>query len=497
VRWAGSAPGWRWLLAHELRLGWRGGGGKTLWILAVLLVLFWCAAHFGAFFGMRLWPRLMAGAPLVTAGIATWFVILLIAATAFGLTVIAVFERGDLDLLLSSPLRPRTILGVRGLAIGVQALGIFAILWIPFANGAIYNGRWQALASYPVMVAIGLGAAGVAFAMTLALVTAFGVRRAKIVAQIVGAFLGAGLFLVMQAFNFLSPVQQRAVIEWSRGDAGQSVIGPDSVLWWPFRALMGDPVPFAAVMVAGVAIFWLVIVRAERTFLEGTRESVETAPRRARDTRAFRGGLGRIVFVKELRLIVRDPRLITQLGLQVLYLLPLFFILARKGGSHLVLAPTIVLVASSLAGNLSWMTVSGEESPDLVGSAPVSRERILWLKAAAALTLPLAACAPFLAYYATLSLLDFAAFASCLAGAFISCAVVQIWTGKPGSGRDLKKRVAGSKLVNLVEFFSASGWAGACFFLMRGWWYWAVPLVGLGLVAPAVAWAVRRVRSQI
>jgi hypothetical protein len=46
------------------------------------------------------------------------------------------------------------------------------------------------------------------------------------------------------------------------------------------------------------------------------------------------------------------------------------------------------------------------------------------------------------------------------------------------------------------EFFSASGWAGACFFLMRGGWYWAVLCAGLGLLAPAVAWAVRR-RSQI
>jgi ABC-2 type transport system permease protein len=277
------------------------------------------------------------------------------------------------------------------------------------------------------------------------------------------------------------------------------VAGRSVSVGWNASAISGEylsAASFLGPMVAGVGIFWLVIVRAERTFLEGTRESVESAPRRARDTGEFRAGLGRIVFVKELRLIVRDPRLITQMGLQVLYLLPLFFILARKGGSHLVLAPTIVLVASSLAGNLAWMTVSGEDSPYLVGSAPVSRERILWLKVGAALAIPAAICAPFLGWYATVSLLDFAAFASCLTAAFVSCAVVQIWTGKPGSARDLRKRASSSKLVNLVEFFSASGWAGACFFLMRGSW-WAVPLLGLGLLAAAVAWAVRRVRSQI
>jgi len=72
----------------------------------------------------------------------------------------------------------------------VQALGIFSILWIPAANGAIANGRWQALASYPVMAALGLAASGVAFSLTLALVKALGVRRAKIAAHFAKAAPG-------------------------------------------------------------------------------------------------------------------------------------------------------------------------------------------------------------------------------------------------------------------------------------------------------------------
>jgi ABC-2 type transport system permease protein len=478
-------------------MGWRGTSRVATWFLAAFVVLFWVAAHFGAYFSMRLWPRLMEGAPLAMAGTATWFVMFLIAAAAFGLCVIAIFERGDLDLLLSSPIPPRTVLAVRGIAIAVQSLGVFAVLWIPFANGAAWHGRWQALASYPAMMAIGLAAAAAAFAATLTLVRALGVRRAKTAAQVLGAFVGAGLFLVMQAFNFLPPASQRALIEWSRSDAAQSLIGADSVLWWPFLALMGEPLPFLFVMALGIGGFWLVIVRAERIFLEGTREAIAAPARRAAGAGEFRRGLARIVLVKELRLIVRDPRLITQMLMQVLYLLPLFVILARKGSAPVVLGPTIVLVAASLAGNLAWMTVSGEESPDLVGSAPVSRERVLWLKVAAALAIPLAVCSPFIAYYATLSAGQFASFASCLAGAFVCAAVVQIWTAKPGSARDLRKRAQASKLVNLVEFFSAGGWAAACFFFMRGGWYWALPCVALGMLAPAVAWAVRRVRSQI
>ena len=487
------APGWRWLLAHELRIGWRGAGGRA-WLLIILVAVFWAFAHVAGWFLMRETPRLASGNAVVVAGMVTWFVWLLIAAAAFGLSIVALFERGDLDLLLSSPVPPRTVLAVRGIGVAVQSLGAFALFWIPFANGGILRGHLGLAASYPVMAALALGAVALAFAATLALVRMFGARRARTIAQIVGAFLGAAIFLAMQSFNFLPRLAQEALIEWSRADAAQSLIGADSVLWWPFRALLGEPLPFVAVMALGVGAFMLVVIRAERLFLDGTRETQSAPAKRDARTREFRAGLARVVFAKEMRLLVRDPRLISQMLLQVLYLLPLFFILVRKGSAHALLAPTIILVASTLAGNLAWMTVSGEEAPDLVGSAPVARERILWLKVAAALALPLALCAPFLAYYASISIAAFLAFAACLAGTLASCAVVQIWTERPGSARDLRKRAQASKLVNMVEFFSAAGWAGACYLMLQGSW-WAIAAVGAALVAPATAWLVRRARE--
>jgi ABC-2 type transport system permease protein len=493
VRLAGRAPGWRWLLAHELRIGWRGSGGKGVWVLIALVAVFWAFAHVGAWWGMRNPALVMAGAPLVMAGLVTWFVILLIVATAFSLAVMSLFERGDLDLLFSSPIPPRTVLAVRGIAVAIQALGAFALLWIPFANGAILNGYWPALASYPMLLALGLGAAAVAFAATLSLVRALGARRAKTVAQIGGAFLGAAIFLSMQGFSFLPRGTQLKVIAWSRGDAAQSAIGPESLLWWPFRALMGDLLPFAAMMALCVGLFMLVVIRAERLFLEGSRESSTAPTRRAPPMRDFRAGLARIVVAKELRLIARDPRLISQILLQILYLLPLFFIMLRKDSARELMAPTIILIASTLASNLAWLTVSGEEAPDLVGSAPVSRERVLWLKLAAALAIPLAICAPFLAYCAPLSAAAFFSFLLCLAGALGSCGLVQIWGERPGSGRDLRKRAQSSKLLNLVEFFCAGGWAGACYLMLRGSW-WATGAIAFALIAPAIAWLARRSR---
>src|SRR5262249_30648401 len=106
VRLAARAPGWRWLLAHELRLSWRAQGGKGVWFLLAVLTIFLAFGHVAAWFAMRDPSRLVAGGAIVTGGVATWFVVLLIVATAFGLSIVALFERNDLDLLLSSPIPP-------------------------------------------------------------------------------------------------------------------------------------------------------------------------------------------------------------------------------------------------------------------------------------------------------------------------------------------------------------------------------------------------------
>lgn len=488
------APGWRWLLAHELRLAWRAGGSR-LWVLGTLVAILWAAMHVAGWVAMREPARLLAGAPLAAAGTATWFAILVLVASSFGLAIVVLFDRGDLDLLLSSPVAPRSVLAVRGMGVAAQSLGIFAMLWLPFAHAAMAHGRWQAVATYPVLAALALGSTAVGFSSTLALVRAFGVRRAKTLAQIIGAFVGAGLFLAMQSFNFLPESMQRQLVAWSRTESARAWVDADSVLWWPFRALMGEPMPFVAVTLVGMGAFVLMVVRAERLFLEGTRETPQARARAREAPRAFHAGLARIVITKELRLLARDPRLISQTLLQVLYLLPLFFVLGKRADMRLLTAPTVILIASTLAGNLAWMTMSGEESPDLVGSAPVSRERVRWLKLAAALAAPLALCVPFLFYYAFVSLHALVAFAACLAGALASCAMVQIWTEKPGSKRELRTRAQSGKLVNFVEFFSAAGWAGGCWLALRAS-PWALAAIALGLVAPALAWGWKRVRRD-
>ncbi len=174
------------------------------------------------------------------------------------------------------------------------------------------------------------------------------------------------------------------------------------------------------------------------------------------------------MIVKELKLIARDPLLIAKSLVQGVALVPLMLLLVRKSQLAGLLGASLVLLASMLAGIFAWIAVSGEEAPDLLGSSPVDDDRLRWLKVAAALLPVGVLCTPFLAWYAYLSWRLFAIVVVFLTLSLASAGVIQVWTGVPGSGRDLRVRNRKNILANLVESMATFGWAGACYLAMAG-----------------------------
>ena len=49
-------------------------------------------------------------------------------------------------------------------------------------------------------------------------------------------------------------------------------------------------------------------------------------------------------------------------------------------GAFVVLVPVVVMAAGQLGGGLAWLTISGEDAPDLVASAPIAAQRIIGAK---------------------------------------------------------------------------------------------------------------------
>src|SRR5207253_4225944 len=93
---------------------------------------------------------------------------------------------------------------------------------------------------------------------------------------------------------------------------------------------------------------------------------------------------------KELRLLGRDPALMSQVLLQMLYLTPIAFVMLRNASDHIITAVALgasgmVFLAGQLAGSLGWVTISAEESPELLMCAPINPGRIRRAKVTAVL----------------------------------------------------------------------------------------------------------------
>ena len=492
---------WPWLLRHELRLGWRGYGGMRFWFALIGGGLLWALFHFVA------WALLRGSAsielpPWITLafGGLTWLILTLMLSQGIILSVGALFDRGDFDLLLSSPMSARTVFIVRGLGIAVSSVTLYLLVLSPFAHMGVFTGRANLLAIYPALISMGLLVSAIGMLLTLTLVRSFGARRARVVAQLIGAFAGASLFLISQTQNMLGrDTRERVAAAFRLWMEPGGALAPDSLIWFPFRAMLGEPLALIVVMIVGMGGFWLVVNLTYQRFLAGTQEavtgSVRTKPAAARGSIKFHAGLARNVLIKEWKLIARDPNLIAQTLLQLLYLLPLIFLVFRRQDALMMVVPAAIMLTAMLAGNLAWITVAAEDAPELIGTAPVSLTRIRWLKALAAMMPVWLLVSPILFYLLANQAWLALVFGVCLVGSTLSAGVAQIWYPRQGDRKNMKRRGKANLLITILEGISAMGWAATAYCLVMLPWLTPVPLL-FALLGPGAAWMLGKSRRE-
>ncbi len=492
-----------WLIRHELRLAWRGVGGKRATILLVVLALLSAAMHFGAWRLLRdspagAWPPIVA----YLLGGAAWLCITLMLAQAIAASVLALFDRGDLDLLLSSPLSTRNVFLARGLGIAANLPVIYLFFLAPLADVGPFVGHANLLAIYPALFAIALAVTALALALTLLLVRWLGARRARSAAQVLGSVVGAGMFLIFQIPNMAGKEFTRhlagRLVGWAQAGGPLAL---DSPLWWPARALQGDLLPMLAIAALGAGAFWAVVGLAHRRFLDGTQESVTGSARRSlasprTGSTRFRAGLWRTMLVKEWRLIARDPQVIMQTLMQVLYMMPAMFLVTRSSSQSLTfLVPMVVYVASTLASNIAWLTVAAEDAPELLGTAPVPRGRLRALKVLAALLPVWLLASPLIAWLAWRQPLEALIFVACLAGGTLSIGAGQVWYPRQGKRADLKKRMQGHGVLGVLELLVVVSWGGLAYCLGAALAWTPLALLAAALGSGSI-WLLGRARRE-
>lgn len=492
-----------WLLAHELRLGWRGvwSAGKTRRrriLFGLLAVGLLCGAFaLGIPFALFVRRIEIGPSPLLYAGIDFGMAVIasLMVAQSLNAATLALYERRDLDLLLSSPISATRVLTVRALAIAVSSVAIFVALATPFAVSLAIVGEPRWLSIYPVLLSLALGATAIGLAVAMGLFALIGPKATRILAQILAALIGASFFLLSQAGNMgAGRARGRAFFDQAEALATSGAFEPGRLATWPARALLGEPLPLLIFAAVGVGLFALATTLLGRRFAADAAAAAgvgSRARRRRPDDTAiggFQAGVTGVLVRKELKLLSRDPFLISQVLMQLLYLIPLAFVIWRNAfgrADATAAAGTagVVFLAAQLTGNLAWITVSAEDAPDLIASSPLGKAQADRAKAIAAV-LPVAVviALPILGLAVLSPIAGFAALAGA-AAAGGSSALINIWHQRPGQRRDFRKSRRSSWIVSLAETGVAFSWAAAAALLALLQPWWLIPAcVGAGVV---------------
>ncbi|MCZ6637127.1 MAG: permease [Alphaproteobacteria bacterium] len=399
----------------------------------------------------------------------------------------AFYSRGDLDLILSSPVPPNRIFAVRMVAIALTTTVLSVVIAGPFINAlAIFAGaRW--LAAYGAIIALGAASTGFALVLTIGLFRSIGPKLTRTISQIISALIGAAFVIGVQVAAILS------IGNYSRFSMLSSepvmAMAPDitSAMWWPARAAMGDIAAFFVLALICLSVLGLVIIASAEKFgdhvITASGIAFGAAKRQSRHRRFAPLTPRRALRRKEWMTLRRDPWLISESLMQILYLVPpallLWLTYAEHVGSLLIIVPVMVMSAGQLAGGLTWLAVSGEDAPQLVGSAPVSPGAIIAAKIEAVLAAIALVFAPLLAGLALASPWLAAVAALGIAVAALSSAMIQIWFRAQAKRSRFRSRQTSSRLATLAEAFSSIFWAGTAALAAAGTWL----AVGAALIA--------------
>ncbi|HWX04325.1 MAG TPA: permease [Bradyrhizobium sp.] len=465
-----------WFARHELRLAWRewlammtGGRQKRKRTAVIGLIVFAAIMHLpayaviGRFADLRA-PLDKSSLIVITATIFLAWALML--SQAIESVTRVFYARADLDLIMSSPVRLTNIFSVRIAAIALSVTAMALLLSTPFVDVLVIGGGVRWFSAYGVVVAVGLSAAAVAIAVTVLLFRLIGPSRTRLVAQIVAAIIGAGFVIALQVAAILSyGTLSRFAVLTSDAAAGFAP-DADSIVWWPARAALGDGEALLLLLAFGLVLLGAVMTIFSPRFADtAARASATAAPSRQRSrAKAFRSGSRQQALRrKEFVLLLRDPWLVSQTLMQLLYLVPPALMLWRSFADStlaiVLVTPVVVMAAGQLAGGLAWLTISGEDAADLVTTAPLPPSRVIRAKIEVVLIAIAVIFAPLVAALLFASPLQAAVTAAAVIIAAASATSIQLWFRVQAKRSQFRRRQTSSRLATFAEAFSSIGWA--------------------------------------
>ena len=482
-----------WFARHELRLAWHDAlatlraGRRRGWWLPVAFVGIEAVLHALAYEVLEPLAPTLRDPDIATLITATGTMVLmgtLFLSQAMETATRGFYARADLDLILSSPAPARRIFAVRIGAIALTTIAMAVLVSGPAIDAMALLAGPRFLAAYGVLVALGAVAAAAAVCLTAFMFRVIGAKRTRLVAQIVAAVIGAGFVVGVQAVAILNHGTLSRLAMFRSPEWIAAAPAADSILWWPIRAATGDGLALVAILAIAVGFLVVTMGSAAEAFARGALSVAGIAPTRAgRATRAAAVDLrspAASLRRKEWVLLRRDPWLVSQSLMQVLYLVPPALMLWHSYGSDIgnlvILVPVVVMAAGQLAGGLAWLAISGEDAPDLVMTAPITSRAILRAKievvalAIAIPLLPLVGAMAFAAPYVAAVTIVGVALAAAAASA------VQYIFRVKGKRANFRRRQTASRIATFAEAFVSISVAAAAGLAAAGIWLAVVPI---------------------
>jgi ABC-2 type transport system permease protein len=503
-----TARPWTWFAQHEFRLAWRdwlsmltaGHRGRER-TAAIVLFAFIVLMHLIALAMVAPYAHIAEGIGKVsliamTSGAVLSFSLML--SQAMESVTRGFYARADLDLILCSPIDTRKVFCVRIGTIAASISLMALLLAAPFINILAFNGGAQWFAAYGVVVAMGAAATAVAVALTLALFKTIGPRRTRFVAQIVAAVIGAAFVIGLQiaAIQYYGTLSRFAILESNAVVALAPDVG--NLVWWPVRAILGDPAPLAAVLCLSLVALAGSIAAFSPHFADHAIAAASVssgAAHRVRWSQRFhRRSPKWALRTKEFALLRRDPWLLSQTLMQMLYLLPPALMLWHSFGEDIgplvLMIPILVMASGQLAGGLAWLAISGEDAPDLVATAPIAASDTTRAKIEAVITCIAFVFAPFVLAIA-LSSPSYALISTAgIATAAAAATQIQLWFRAQAKRSQFRRRHTSSRIATFTEAFSSISWAATAALMAAGTWLAAIPAtIAIGVLAGA--WLLR------
>jgi ABC-2 type transport system permease protein len=470
-----SATALSWFARHELRLAWREwlammtGGRRRTRTAVIGLLVFAAVMHLPAWAVIGRYAGLSAPLDKTSMIVVTATVLLswaLMLSQAIESVTRVFYARADLDLIMSSPATLTNLFSVRIAAIALTVTTMALLLSAPFVDVLVLRGGARWFAAFGVVIAVGLSAGAFAIGITIVLFRLIGPARTRLIAQILAAVIGAGFVIALQIAAILSyGTLSRFAVLTSDAAAGYA---PDagSLVWWPAHAILGDSEALLLLLSVSLMLLGIVMAIFSPRFADTAISASAHAAsgRQGRDARRFRGGSRQQALRrKEFLLLSRDPWLMSQTLMQLLYLVPPALFLWRSfsdsSTATVLITPVIVMAAGQLAGGLAWLTISGEDAADLVATAPLSASRVIRAKIEVVLIAIGVIFAPFVAALALLALPQAMVTAAGVGIAAASATAIQLWFRVQAKRTQFRRRQTSSRLATFSEAFSSIGWA--------------------------------------